>query len=100
MGDWSVEPPAGIPGLMPPLRGPRSDAHAFGHVSTAYSAQGQRTSGMTFLVAASALERAEHLPKLAETNLQGIPRVPATWHAAQAVLAQAAPQMMPPLTEG
>jgi len=55
---------------------------------------------MTLLVAASALYSAENLQKLADTNLTWIPRVPATLREAQAILAQAEPQTMTPLTEG
>jgi hypothetical protein len=51
-------------------------------------------------VADRALSRAEKLPTLAETSLTWSPRVPATWHEAQAVLAQADPQTMAPLTAG
>lgn len=40
------------------------------------------------------------MPKLAETSLQWITRVPATLTEAQAVLAQANPQTMAPRTEG
>ena len=51
-------------------------------------------------MADSALYSAENLHKLAETSLKWITRVPATLHEAQAVLAQADPQTMAPLTEG
>src|SRR5262249_7655787 len=95
-----VEHQAGIPVLMKPLSGNSSDAHDFGQVITDHIAQLQLTYGMTFLVADSALYSAENLQKLADTNLKWITRVPATLHEAQAVLAQADPQTMPPLTEG
>ena len=51
-------------------------------------------------VADSALSSAENLQKLAETRTTWITRVPATLREAQAVLAQADPQTMAPLTEG
>ena len=51
-------------------------------------------------MADSALYSAENLQKLAETSLKWITRVPATLSEAQAVLAQADPQTMAPLTEG
>src|SRR2546425_5527219 len=95
-----VEHHASIPVLMKPLSGNSSDAHDFGQIITDHMAQLQITYGMTFLVADSALYRAENLQKLAETRLKWIPRVPATLREAQAVLAQADPQTMAPLTEG
>jgi transposase len=52
------------------------------------------------LVADSALYSAENLQKLAHTQLKWLTRVPATLSEAQAVLAQAEPQAMMPLTEG
>jgi transposase len=100
MLDLIVEHHAGIPVMMKPLSSNRSDAHDFGHVITDQIAQLQLTYGMTFLVADSALYSAENLHKLADTNLKWITRVPATLHEAQAVLAQANPQTMTPLTEG
>ena len=100
MLDLIVEHQAGIPVLMQPLSGTRSDAHDFGQVITAHLAQWQLTYGLTCLGADSALYRAENLQKLADTNLTWIPRVPAPRREAQAVLAQAAPQTMAPLTEG
>ena len=42
----------------------------------------------------------DNLQKLAETQVKWITRVPATLSDAQAILAQANPQTMPPLTEG
>jgi transposase len=54
----------------------------------------------TYLVADSALSSAENLHKLADTSRKWITRVPATLHEAQAVLAQADPQTMAPLTQG
>ena len=100
MLDLMVEHQAGIPVLMKPLSGNSSDAQDFGQVITDHMAQLQITYGMTFLVADSALYSAENLQKLAETRMKWIPRVPATLREAQAVLAQADPQTMAPLTEG
>jgi transposase len=100
MLDLIVEHQAGIPVLMKPLHGNSSDAHDFGQIITAPMAQLQTTYGTTFLVADSALYSAAHLQKLATTRLKGITRVPATLREAQAVLAQADPQTMAPLTEG
>jgi transposase len=100
MLDLIVEHQAGIPVLMQPLTGNSHDTHAFGQIITDPMAQLQTTYGTTFLVADSALYSAENLQKLAETRLKWIPRVPATWREAQAVLAQADPQTMAPLMEG
>ena len=95
-----VEPQAGIPVLLQPLRGQRHDGTACGHVVSDPMAPLPPTATPTYLVADSALYRTENLPKLAATRLTGLPRVPATVHAAQAVLAQAAPQTLAPRTEG
>jgi transposase len=100
MLDLIVEHQAGIPVLMKPLNGNSSDAHDFGQIITDHMAQLQTTYGTTFLVADSALYSAENLQKLAETRLKWITRVPPTLCEAQAVLAQADPQTMAPLTEG
>ena len=100
MLDLLVEHHAGIPVLMKPLSGHRSDAHDFGQLITDPMTQLQLTYGTTCLVADRALSSAENLQKLAETRLQWITRVPATLREAQAVLAQADPQTMAPLTEG
>jgi transposase len=100
MLDLIVEHQASIPVLMKPLSGNRSDAHDFGQIITDHMAQLQITYGTTFLVADSALYSAENLQKLAETRMKWITRVPATLREAQAVLAQADPQTMAPLTEG
>jgi transposase len=85
--------------LMKPLSGNSSDAHDFGQIITDHMAQLQTTYGPTCLVADSALYSAENLHKLAETRLKWITRVPATLREAQAVLAQADPRRMAPLTE-
>src|SRR4029453_2016640 len=95
-----VEPQAGIPRLMQPLSGNRHDGKTFGQVVSDHMAQLHTTVNPTSLVADSALYSAENLPKLAETSLKWITRVPATLHESQAGLAQANPQTMAPLTEG
>jgi transposase len=100
MLDLMVEHQAGMPVLMKPLSGNRSDVHDFGQLITDPMAQWQTTYGTTFLGADSALDRAEHLQKLAATRLQWIPRVPATLGEAHAGLARADPPTMAPLTEG
>ena len=100
MLDLIVEHQAGIPVLMKPLSGNSSDVHDFGQIITDHLAQLQITYGTTCLVADSALYSAENLQKLAETHMKWITRVPATLSEAQAVLAQADPQTMAPLTEG
>jgi transposase len=100
MLDLIGENQAGIPVLMKPLSGNSSDAHDFGQIITDPMTQLQLTYGTTWLVADSALYSAENLQKLAETRLKWITRVPATLREAQAVLAQADPQTMTPLTEG
>jgi transposase len=95
-----VEHQAGIPVLMQPLSGNSSDSKAFGQVVSDHIAHLHPTPNPTYLVADSALYSAENLQKLAATNLQWITRVPATLREAQAVLAQAEPQTMAPLTAG
>ena len=95
-----VEHQAGIPVLMKPLSGNRSDAPEFGQVIKDHIAQLHTTYGATYLVADSALYSADNLQKLAETQMKWITRVPATLGEAQAVLAQADPQTMAPLREG
>ena len=100
MLDLIVDHQAGIPVLMKPLSGNSSDVQDFGQLITDHMAQLQITYGTTFLVAASALYRAENLQQLAETRTTWITRVPATLSEAQAVLAQVDPQTMAPLTEG
>jgi hypothetical protein len=100
MRDVRVEPPAGLPGLLTPRRGPRSAARAFGQSIPDPMAPLPIPSGTPGLGAARARSRAEHLPTLAAPRRQWRPRVPATRSDAPAVLAQAAPQTMAPLTEG
>jgi transposase len=55
MLDLMVEHQAGIPVLMKPLSGNSREAHDFGQLVTAHSAQLQITSGTVFFVADSAL---------------------------------------------
>jgi transposase len=55
MLDLMVEHHAGMPLLMKPLSGNRSDRHEFGQIITDHRAQLQLTYGTTFLVADSAL---------------------------------------------
>jgi transposase len=100
MLDLIVEHQAGIPVLMQPLSGNSSDATDFGQIVREHITQLRTTYGTTYLVADSALYSAENLQKLADTSLKWITRVPATLREAQAVLAQADPQTMAPLTEG
>jgi transposase len=100
MLELGVEHQAGIPVLMQPLSGNSHDGKAFGQVISDHIAQLHPTATPPYLVADSALYNAENLQKLAETSLKWITRVPATLHEAQAVLAQAEPQTMAPLTEG
>jgi transposase len=100
MLDLIVEHQAGIPVLMRPLSGNSSDATDFGQIVREHITQLHTTYGTTYLVADSALYSAENLQKLADTSLKWITRVPATLREAQAVLAQADPQTMAPLTEG
>src|SRR5262249_43490841 len=95
-----VEHQAGIPVLMQPLSGNSHDGKAFGQVISDHIAQLHTTAHPTYLVADSALYSAENLQKLAQTSLKWITRVPATLQEAQAVLTQADPQTMAPLTEG
>jgi transposase len=95
-----VEHQAGIPVLMQPLSGNSHDGKAFGQVVSDHIAQLHTPANPTYLVADSALYSADNLHKLAETSLTWITRVPATLTEAQAVLAQANPQTMAPLTEG
>jgi hypothetical protein len=91
-----VEHQAGTPVLMKPLSGNSSDAQAFGQVIRDHITQLHTTYGSTYLVADSALYSADNLPKLAETQMKWLTRVPATLGEAQVVLAQADPQTMAP----
>jgi transposase len=100
MLELMVEHQAGLPGLMKPLSGNSSDGQECGHVIKEHSAQLHTTHGATYLVADSALYSDENLQQRAKTQSKWITRVPATLNDAQAALAQATPQAMPPLTEG
>jgi transposase len=95
-----VEPQAGIPVRLQPLRGNRRDAPDVGEAIRAHRQQVHTTDGLTSLVADRALSRAANLQQLAQTHLQWITRVPATVSAAQALLAQADPQRLASLTAG
>jgi transposase len=97
MLDLIVEHQAGIPVLMRPLSGNRSDAQDFGDIIRAHIEQLQTTYGTTYLVADSALYSADNLQKLAETRMKWITRVPATLSDAQAAFAHAEPETMMPL---
>jgi transposase len=91
---------AGIPLLMPPLNGNRSDTQGFGEAVRLHVQPVPTTSGLTSLVGDSALYGEANLAKLARTQMTWITRVPATWHAAQAALAQADSPAMVALKEG
>jgi hypothetical protein len=93
-------PQAGMPVLMPPLRGHRSEAHEVGQVVKDPRAQLPTTSGTTSLVAERALSTADTLQTLAEPQSKGMPRGPATVRDAPAALTPAEPQTMAPLTGG
>src|SRR5438105_291624 len=95
-----VEHHAGIPVLMQPLRGNRSDGTACGQVIRDHMAQRHTPDSPTSLVADSALSNAEKLHKLAQTSIKWSTRVPATLTEAQEVLAQAQPATMAALPEG
>jgi len=95
-----IEHQAGIPVLMKPLSGHSRDAPEFGRIVKEHMAPLQTTDGPTDLVADSALYRETNLQQLAKTPITWITRVPATWHDAQATLAQADLQTMAPLTDG
>jgi transposase len=95
-----VEHQAGISVPMKPLSGNRSDSKTFSQVVSDHMAQLYTTSNPTYLVANSALSRAENRQKLADTSLKWITRVPATLTEVQEVLAQAQPATMASLREG
>src|SRR5688572_22652396 len=65
-----VEHQAGIPVLMKPLSGNSSDGKEFGHIVQEHIAQWQTTSGITYLVADSALYNEDNLQKLAATSIK------------------------------
>jgi transposase len=77
MLEWMVAHHAGIPGLLKPLSGHRSDAQECGQLIWAHMVHLHTTSGATSLVADSALSSAEKLQKLATTRTPWLPRVPA-----------------------
>jgi transposase len=95
-----VEHQAGIPLRMTPLSGHSRDVQDFGEAVRAHVQPWQTTDGLTSLVADSALSSAANLQKLAQTHIKWITRVPATVSTAQAVLAQADPQLLASLTAG
>jgi len=97
---WSIEHQAGIPVLMTPRRGNRSDAPAFGPIGREPMAQGHPTDGPTSVVAEAALYSEDHLQALAKTQLTWSPRVPATWHEAPSARAQAEPATLRAMTAG
>ena len=100
MLDLLVEPQAGMPVLMPPLSGNRSDGTAFGQIVRAHISQWHTTYGTTSLGAERALDSEANLQKLAETHIKWITRVPATLSDVQAALAPVDGHTMAPLTAG
>jgi transposase len=97
---WIVEPQAGMPLLLQPLRGHRRDGKGFGQGISDHMAQCHTAYSPTSLVAARALSNAEHLHKLAKTSLKWSTRVPATLPEAQEVFAPAQPATMAALPDG
>ena len=95
-----VEPHAGMPVRLPPLRGNSRDAKGCGQGVRAPLEPLHTTDGTTSVVAERALSRAEHLPPLAHTPLQWRTRGPAPWREAPSVLAPAAPQARRPRPQG
>jgi transposase len=100
MLELMVEHHAGIPLLMNPLSGNSRETPDFGEAVRLHVQPLQTTSGLAYLVADSAFSREANLGKLAQTPMQWITRVPATWREAQAALAQADPPAMVSLHEG
>jgi len=100
MVERMVEHQAGMPLLRKPLSGHRRDAQDVGEAVRASMHQWQTTSGLTSLVADSALSRAANRQKLAQSHMQWITRVPATVSAAPTVRAQANPQSLASRTAG
>lgn len=98
--DLIVEHQAGIPVLMKPRSGHTNDGRDFGPVVTHPMAHLQTAPGLAYLVADSALYRAENLQTFTQTRLKWITRVPATLTEAQDALAQADLAAMLPLMEG
>lgn len=95
-----VEQQAGIPLLMQPLSGNTNDSVEFGRVITEHVTQLQTAHQVTYLIAESALYSADTLGQLAQSGLKWLTRVPATLTEAHAVLAQADPSTMAPLSNG
>jgi transposase len=95
-----IEPQAGMPVLMTPLRGNSRDAPAFGRLVKEPMAPWHTPSGTPALVAESALDRETNRQPLAKTQRTWMTRVPATLPDAPATLAQADLQTMAPLTDG
>jgi hypothetical protein len=100
MRAWMVEPHAGMPVRMPPLRGKSRDAPACGPVVRAPMAPWHTTDGAPSLVAERALDREDHRPQRSATRLNWGPRVPAPWSDAPAARAQADPPTMAPRLDG
>jgi transposase len=94
MLELSVEPQAGIPRLRPPLRGHSRDVHAVGQVLRAHLEPWHTTAGVPSIGAERARDRAANRQPRVQTAMPWITRVPATWSAAQAALAQVAPQAL------
>jgi len=95
-----VEHHAGIPLWMKPLSGNSSDPVAFGRVVDEHLAQLCKAELPRYVVADSALYRAENLGKLAQGALKWITRVPATLNEVQAHLATVDRATLAPLTDG
>jgi transposase len=95
-----VEHQAGIPLLMKPLSGNSSDTVEFGRVIDDHISALCRADEALYLVADSALYRAENLGKLDQGTVKWITRVPATLKEVQAHLAQPELETMTALTDG
>ena len=100
MLELMVEPPAGSPLLLQPLSGHRRDAHRLGELVRPPIDHLHTTSGLTSLVADSALSSEANRATLSQTQLKGLTRVPAPVREAPAALAQVNPQTMMPLSAG
>jgi transposase len=100
MLELMVEHRAGIPLLMKPLRGHRNDQVEFAQVVDAHISELCGSDQPLYLVAASALYRAENLDKLNQSAVKWITRVPATLNEVQEHLAQADLAAMSELTDG
>jgi hypothetical protein len=91
---------AGLPVLRQPRRGNRREAPGCGQGVREPIAPWPTTAGTPSVVAARALDRAANRHTRAPPPRKWRTRVPAPVRDAQAVLAQAAPQAMRPLTAG